>query len=110
LLTSFKFQVSVGPSEKPISKFFTKKSTAHDEPGKPKKAAQELTETNAPGAAKVKCDESVEEQTQEIKQQPGDKHTMNTVAGEPVTKKPHSIKHEDVIFGDANFVSAKRKI
>lgn len=110
-MTSSKFQVRLGPSEKPISKFFTKKSTAHDQSGKPQKMADNITETNAPIEAKLECDESVEYQSEEIKQQQsGDKHTTwNTVKDEPsslepqVSEKPQSIKH-------TNLVSAKRKI
>ncbi|GJN04379.1 hypothetical protein PR202_ga21925 [Eleusine coracana subsp. coracana] len=118
LLTSFKYQVQLGPSEKPISKFFTKKSTVHDQPVKPEKSSQELTETDAPISAKVECDESVEYQSGQIKQQqPGDKHTTwNAVKDEPVTserqvlEKPQRVKHDDAILADANVASAKRKI
>ncbi|GJN25119.1 hypothetical protein PR202_gb12907 [Eleusine coracana subsp. coracana] len=111
-------EVPLGPSEKPISKFFTKKSTVHDQPAKPEKTFQELTETNAPIAAKVECDESVEYQSGQIKQQQlGDKHTTwNAVKDEPVTlqpqvlEKPQRVKHDDVILADADVMSAKRKI
>lgn len=110
-------EVPVGPSEKPISKFFTKKSTSHDQQGKPENISEELTETNAPRAAKVEHDESAEGQSEEIKeQQRRDKHTTyNTVKDETVTlepqvlERPQSLKHEHIIFGDANVGSAKRK-
>ncbi|TVU25654.1 hypothetical protein EJB05_28158, partial [Eragrostis curvula] len=112
-------EVRMGPSEKPISKFFTKKSSAHDQSGKPETTPQELSETQALRAAKVECEESVENQPEEINR---DTQTAtNTVKHESVTlepqvlAKPQSIKHEDVILADANIVKqdafgAKRKV
>lgn len=96
------FQVHVGPSEKPISTFFTKKSAAHDQSVKPEKTTLEFAETHYSRASKVECDESVEDQPEDVNQQHGEKQTTSTtVKDEPVSLesqvfgKPQSIKDED---------------
>ncbi|PUZ37549.1 hypothetical protein GQ55_9G128700 [Panicum hallii var. hallii] len=98
-------EVRMGPSEKPISKFFTKKSTAHDQSVKPEKTTSEFAETHASRASKVECDESVENQPEDVNQQKsGEKQTTSsTVKDEPVSLehqvfgKPQSIKDEDTL-------------
>jgi len=54
------FQVHIGPTDKPISKFFAKKSTAYGQSGKHEKMSRELAGTLAYKAAKAECDESVQ--------------------------------------------------
>ncbi|XP_062198188.1 uncharacterized protein LOC133900918 isoform X2 [Phragmites australis] len=115
-------EVHMGPSEKPISNFFTKKSTAHDQSGKSEKTSQEFAETHATRTAKVESEESVENQSEEIKQQDVEKqNTCVPVMDEPVKlelqflEKPRSIKHEHVISTNATIVKqdafgTKRKI
>ncbi|RLN41770.1 embryonic stem cell-specific 5-hydroxymethylcytosine-binding protein [Panicum miliaceum] len=98
-------EVRMGPSEKPISKFFTKKSTAHDQSVKHEKTSPEFAETHASRASKVECDESVENEPEDVNQQrPGEKQTTSsTVKDEPVSLehqvfgKPQSIKDEDTM-------------
>ncbi|XP_025792767.1 embryonic stem cell-specific 5-hydroxymethylcytosine-binding protein isoform X1 [Panicum hallii] len=118
------FQVRMGPSEKPISKFFTKKSTAHDQSVKPEKTTSEFAETHASRASKVECDESVENQPEDVNQQKsGEKQTTSsTVKDEPVSLehqvfgKPQSIKDEDTLtstditIGKQDDLGIKRKI
>ena len=102
---SAKFQVRLGPSEKPISKFFTKKSTAHDQSVKPEKITPEFAETHASRASKVECDESVENQPEDVNQQQSveKQATYSTVKDEPVSLehqvfgKPQSNKDEDTM-------------
>lgn len=90
------FQVHIGPTDKPISKFFTKKSTAYDQSGK-YEMSRELARTHAYKAAKVECDESVENRPEDFNQR---QTTNSTVKDEAVTlepqvlEKPWSIKHE----------------
>ncbi|KAL6662285.1 hypothetical protein ACP70R_000144 [Stipagrostis hirtigluma subsp. patula] len=116
-------EVQMGPSEKPISKFFAKKSTAHDQSVKPEKTSQEFAETNASMDAKVDCDESVENQPDDInQQQPGEKQKVSTaIKDEPVTlepqvlEKPQSIKQEsmmspEVTHEEQDAFAIKRKI
>ncbi|KAG2546801.1 hypothetical protein PVAP13_9KG045900 [Panicum virgatum] len=98
-------EVRLGPSEKPISKFFTKKSTAHDQSVNPEKITPEFAETHASRASKVECDESVENQPEDVnQQQSGEKQaTYSTVKDEPVSLehqvfgKPRSNKDEDTM-------------
>lgn len=98
-------EVRLGPSEKPISKFFTKKSTAHDQSVKPEKITPEFAETHASRASKVECDESVENQPEDVNQQQSveKQATYSTVKDEPVSLehqvfgKPQSNKDEDTM-------------
>ncbi|XP_034571038.1 uncharacterized protein [Setaria viridis] len=97
-------ELHMGPSEKPISKFFTKKSTAHDQSVKPEKTTLEFAETHSSRASKVECDESVQNQPEDVNQQHGEKRTTSsTVKDEPVSLgpqvfgKPQSIKDEDTM-------------
>lgn len=62
----------MGPIEKHISKFFTKKSTADNQSVKPEKMSPELAEPHVSRAAKVEYDESVENQPDGVKQQPSE--------------------------------------
>lgn len=113
------FQVHIGATDKPISKFFTKKSTAYGQSGKHEEMSRELAGTLAYKAAKPECDESVENQPEDVNQQQSrEKQTTNTtVKDEPqVLENPWSIKHEDTMTltdatikkqGDLGF---KRKI
>ncbi|CAL4918449.1 unnamed protein product [Urochloa decumbens] len=97
-------EVHMGPSEKPISKFFTKKSTTHDQSVKPEKTTSEFA-SHAFRASKVEGDESAENQPEGVDQkQPGEKQTASsTVKDEPVSLeyqvlgKPQSIKDEDTM-------------
>jgi hypothetical protein len=99
------FQVHIGPTDKPISKFFAKKSIAYGQSGKHETMSRELAGTLAYGAAKAECDESVQNQPEDVNQQQSrEKQTTNsTVKDEPVTlepqvfEKPWSIKHEDTM-------------
>ncbi|CAN6292089.1 unnamed protein product [Urochloa humidicola] len=97
-------EVHMGPTEKPISKFFTKKSTTHDQSVKPEKTPSEFA-SHASRASKVESDESAENQPEDVDQkQPGEKQTTSsTVKDEPVSLehqvfgKPQSIKDEDTM-------------
>ncbi|OQU83431.1 embryonic stem cell-specific 5-hydroxymethylcytosine-binding protein [Sorghum bicolor] len=98
-------EVHIGPTDKPISKFFAKKSIAYGQSGKHETMSRELAGTLAYGAAKAECDESVQNQPEDVNQQQSrEKQTTNsTVKDEPVTlepqvfEKPWSIKHEDTM-------------
>ncbi|OEL17651.1 hypothetical protein BAE44_0021331 [Dichanthelium oligosanthes] len=98
-------EVHSGPGEKPISTFFAKKSTAHDQSVKAEKTTSEFAEIHASRASKVECGESVENQPEDVnQQQPGGKQTTSgTVKDEPVSLehqvfgKPQSIKDEDTM-------------
>ncbi|KAJ1275636.1 hypothetical protein BS78_05G150800 [Paspalum vaginatum] len=87
-------EVHMGPIEKHISKFFTKKSTAYNQSGKPDMST-EVAETHASRAAKVEYGESVENQPEGVKQ-PGEGVKDEAVTLEPhLFGKPWSIKLED---------------
>ncbi|RLN19598.1 embryonic stem cell-specific 5-hydroxymethylcytosine-binding protein [Panicum miliaceum] len=117
-------EVRKGPSEKPISKFFTKKSTAHNQSVKPEKTTSEFAETHASRASKVECDESLENQPEDVNQQKsGEKQTTSSIVkDEPVSLehqvfgKPQSIKDEDTLtstditIGKQDDLGIKRKI
>lgn len=95
----------MGPREKPISSFFTKKSSAHDQSVEPEKTTSEFAKTHASGTSKVACDESVENQPEDAnRQQPEeDQNTPCPVKDEPISLehhgfgKPQSIKDEDTM-------------
>lgn len=94
-----------GPREKPISKFFTPKSSAQDQSLKPEKTTLKFAKTHASRASKVECDEAVENQPDDVNwQHPEDKqNTSSIVKDEPVSLehqvfgKPQSIKDEDIM-------------
>nr|CAB3498919.1 unnamed protein product [Digitaria exilis] len=98
-------EMHTGPREKPISNFFTKKSSAEDQSLKPEKITLECAKTHASRASKVECDEAVENQPDDVnRQQPEDKqNTSSIVKDEPVSLehqvfgKPQSIKDEDIM-------------
>ncbi|CAM0872791.1 unnamed protein product [Alopecurus aequalis] len=97
-------EVQLRPSEKPISDFFTKKSTTYGQSVKPNKTSPEIVETHAFRTAKEECDELGENQLDKTdKQQPPEKHECSSVVkDEPAILEPqsfytaHNIKGEDV--------------
>jgi hypothetical protein len=115
-----KVQVQIRPSEKPISEFFTKKSAAHGQSGKPDKTSPEVVETQAFRTAKEECDDLGENQPDKTeKQQPAEKQECSSaVKDEPATLEPqtvytaHNIKREDVLESNQkqDISGIKRKI
>uniref|UniRef100_A0A453NFM3 Uncharacterized protein n=1 Tax=Aegilops tauschii subsp. strangulata TaxID=200361 RepID=A0A453NFM3_AEGTS len=117
LLLLAKLQVKIGPSEKPISNFFTKKAAG---PVKSEKASGEFAETQAFKTAKEESDddsgENPSNKTEKIHQ------TSTVVKDEPVTLDPQvfykadeGIKKEDGMLPDdpveeRDPFSIKRKI
>ncbi|KAF8733863.1 hypothetical protein HU200_014715 [Digitaria exilis] len=98
-------EMHTGPREKPISNFFTKKSSAEDQSLKPEKITLECAKTHASRASKVECDEAVENQPDDVnrRQLEDNQNTSSIVKDEPVSLehqvfgKPQSIKDEDIM-------------
>lgn len=98
----------MGPSEKPISEFFTKKSASCDQSVKPEKISRELAKTQTFRTSIEERDESGQNQLEKTDQQhlAEKQDASSIVKDEPVALGPQdfdkaqSIKQEDMMLPD----------